>query len=266
VHHLLAYNSTLAAIAGYQQVGAVADAFVPRDNAGTSYQMPADLKIVGAYGGAAANVRTRLSTPSVALRGNAQVIPISGTLLAAVDPNFMDMTACPLDLRNQEALRADMESNSATNALVAVWVLDPKTAEFKVEFRDLRWIRFTAAVTTVANVWATGATLTFEDSLEGGTYAVYGMQAFFATSLLARLIFPGQVMRPGCLGQATAVSRSAPAFWGGLGLWGKFDTFSPPIIEVMDTAAAGVTYTGWLLASKVNSKAGGGSTAYGSAA
>jgi len=54
-------------------------------------------------------------------------------------------------------------------------------------------------------------------------------------------------MRPGCLGQATAVSRSAPVFWGGMGSWGEFDSLGLPQLEVLDTAAAAVTYTIWLL-------------------
>jgi len=250
--HLLAFNSTLLAVAGYQQVGAIADAMVPRTNGNLEYQIPESWDVAGAYAGAAACVRARLQTPSLTLRGNPQIVPISGTLLPAVDPNFMDMTAAPLSLAKEEALRADMESNSATDALVAVWVFDPKKTEFKPEWKDMRWVRATVSVTTVIRAWATG-TIVFDEPMEGGSYAVYGMQAFFATALAARLIFPGQVERPGCLGQATAVSRSAPAFWGGLGLWGRFDTFSLPQLEVLDTAAAAVSYTIWLLLAKTGS-------------
>jgi len=248
--HLMAFNSTLLAAAGYQQVGALADSVVPRNNAGTDYQIPDDWLLAGAYAGGAACVRAKLTAPSLTLRGNPQIIPFSGTHLPAVDPNFMDMTAAPIKLFKGESLRADMESNSATNVTVACLVFDPKSLNLKVENRDLRWVRATATITSVSNVWAGATTITFEETLEGGSYAVYGMQAFFATLVAARLIFPGQVMRPGCLGQATAVSRGAPLFWGGLGLWGKFDTFSPPILEVLDTAAAANVYTLWLLVAK----------------
>lgn len=248
-HHLLAFDSALAAVAGFQQVNALADSLFSRQN--NEYQIPEDLKIIGAYAGAAANVRARLITPSLSLRGNPQIVPISGTLLPAVDPNFMDFTDHPISIRKEENLRAEMESNSATAALVALIVADKEWTK-NINRSGLHWIRGTVNVTTVANVWAGPGPLVLDESLEGGSYVVYGMQAFFATALAARLVFQNQYYRPGCLGQATAVSRSAPAFWGGLGVWGYFDTYSLPQLEVIDTAAAAVSYTVWLLVAKAD--------------
>jgi len=250
MHHLLAYNSTLAAVAGLQQVNAIADPVFPRSNGNTEYQISRNMRIAAAFAGAAANVRTRIITPTLQLRGEPQVVPISGTLLPAVDPNFMDISAAPIGVKTQESIRIEMESNSATDAFVGLWMFDEDRDDFKVAYRDLRWLRATFSVTTVVRAWALGGALAFDETLEAGQYAVYGMQAFFATSLAARIIFPNQVYRPGCLGQATAVSRSAPLFWGGMGLFGKFDSVGLPQVEVLDTAAATVTYTVWLLCGK----------------
>lgn len=258
MHHLLGFASTLAASAGYQAVNAIADAVFARTNAGADFQIPRDMHILGAGAGAAANVRTRLVTPTFALKGYPQVVPIEGTLLPATNPNFMDFTAAPLQLYQEEALHCDMESNSATLARCFVWICDTPDLDFTIQFKDLRWVRATASVTTVAGAWSSMGTIVFDEPMEGGNYAVYGMQAFFATALAARLVFPGQVMRPGCLGQATAVYRSAPIFWGGMGLWGRFDTFALPQLEVVDTASATVTYTIWLLLARAGSGAYGG--------
>ena len=245
-HHLLAHNSTLAAVATMQQVAGIADPVFSRSVA-NDYQMFDDYAILGAYAGSAACVRARLSQPSQNLKGVANVVPISGVHLPAVDPNFMELTGNPYKLYRGENLRAEMESNSATSSSIYAWLMNPKYHDFSVKHKNLRWIRGTVAVTTVVQTWALGGALTLDDPLEGGRYTVYGMQAFFATALAARLVFNDQVLRPGCLGQATAVSRSAELFRGGLGAWGDFDQQALPQVEVLDTAAAAVTYTVWLL-------------------
>lgn len=268
-HHILAYNSLLSAVAGYQLLAAVPDPVVPQDNLGQQYRIPGDWRIAAAFAGGAACLRARVSSPSLSLRGNLGIAPFETTQQAPQNPNFMDLTAAPCWIRRDEPLRVDMESNSATNALVALWVYDQLDHDYvinpggppqggmngpndpAVTGPDLRWVRATVNITTVANLWAGPGTIIFDENLEGGQYAVYGMQAFFATALLARLIFPGQVKRPGCLGQGAAARRSAQVFHGGLGLWGKFDTFALPQLEVMDSASAAVTYTIWLLMAKV---------------
>jgi hypothetical protein len=245
-HHLLAWFTTNSAVAGYQAQAGVNDPLVPI-NANNDFQIFDDYEIAAAYAGGAANVRSRFTSASLSLRGNPQIVPFEGTILAPKTPNFAEWTANPLQLRIGEALHADMESNSATVAAIGAWLIR-RGHDFTVPFKDLRWIRFTSTITTVAGKWASGP-IVLDDPLEGGDYAVYGMQVFFATSVFARLIFPGQVMRPGCLGQATAVLRSAPMFWGGLGTWGIFNFLALPQLEVIDTASAQVTYTGWLLCS-----------------
>lgn len=255
--HMLAYNSTLAAVTGYQQVNAIVDSvFGISDN---SYEMYDDLDVIGAYAGHLAALRAQLTTPSLALRGNPHIVPVSGVLLPPNDPNFMEMTASPIRVRRDENLRANLEGNGATDALVVALIIDPRAHSFNVSEmarKSMRWVRGTATVTTAVRAWAVGSNITFDDPLEGGKYGVYGMQAFFSSSLACRLIFPGQVFRPGCLSQAAAASRSAPFFQGGGGLWGEFTTYNQPRIEALDTGAGPVTYTVWLLIAKHDEKEG----------
>lgn len=246
-HHLVAYNSTLAAQAGLQQVLAIQDPLFPRA-ADNSFQVFDDFQIAAAYAGAAANIRTRLTSASLALRGSPQVVPFEGTLLPPNRTLVLNQTADPIQLRIGENLRAEMESNSATDAAVLCWMIQ-RGHDFSVKEKDLRWIRCTVTVTSVVRTWVMGGPLVPDEPLEGGVYTVYGMQAFFATLLAARLVFPGQVMRPGCLGQAAAASRSDPIFWGGLGAWGQFNFLAFPNLEVLDTAAAANAYVVWLLCS-----------------
>jgi hypothetical protein len=249
-HHLLAFTTTTAAVAGLQQIKGVTDPLVPIA-ATNDFQIFEDYEICAAYAGGAAALRARFTAATLALRGSPQIVPIEGTLLAPKTPNFMEFTSNPIQLRVGENLRAEMENNSATLAAVLAWIIR-RGHDFTVPYRDLRWIRATATITTTAGTsWVSGP-ITLDEPLEGGDYGVFGMQAFNAagTLLAARLIFPGQVMRPGCLAQATAVSRSAPMFWGGLGLWGIFNFLALPQLEVLDTAAnASQLHTIWLLCS-----------------
>lgn len=245
-HHLIAFASTLAAQAGYQIVNAVNDPLIPISN--NQFQIFSPYQITAAYAGGAANVRTKFTAASLVLRGSPHIVPFEGTLLAPKTPNFAEWTANPLQLRVGENLGAQMESNSNTLAAALAWLVLPNH-DYSCPHTDLRWIRGTCTVTSSAGVWAGPGTLTLDDPLEGGDYAVYGMQVFFSTLVAARLVFPGQVMRPGCLGQATAVSRSAPFFWGGAGLWGVFNFLALPQLEVLDTSSASNTYTVWLLCS-----------------
>jgi hypothetical protein len=161
------------------------------------------------------------------------------------------MANAPLNLRIGENVRAEMESNSATKVLMAAWMWR-RGHDLGADFRDLRWIRLTVTGTSVTDVWTNLGTLTVEDRLEGGDYAVYGMQAFDnnGTGLLARLVFPsGQVMRPGCLVMPNATSQGHPFFHGGAGLWGVFNFLALPSLEVLDGTGASNTFNVFLLCS-----------------
>ncbi len=86
------------------------------------------------------------------------------------------------------------------------------------------------------------ATYTFEDTLAAGCYAVVGMELQSTNTLAARLTFDNQVVRPGAVGTEKAGQRTANIFYdGSLGEWGRFESYSPPRLEVFAVTSATLT-------------------------
>lgn len=106
---------------------------------------------------------------------------------------------------------------------------------------SIRTIRCTAAaVTTGAGSWALSA-LTFDQALPSGSYEVVGMAMEGANTLAGRLVFPGQVERPGTISNITAASWVFPNWrYGAAGRFGSFRNTNPPQLEVL---GSGVTTT-----------------------
>ncbi len=98
---------------------------------------------------------------------------------------------------------------------------------------DIFTMRGTGTTTTIANAWTT-CPITFADTLPVGDYAVVGLEAIGVTCQAARLIFGGQEIRPGCLGQIDDGGTGPKMFRkGGLGEWGRFNTIDLPQVQFL---------------------------------
>lgn len=251
MYHLLGWFASLAAGVN-QQLLAMADQQFSRQ--GNDYQMPTPGHIVWAYSSGVTITGSRIVTPSTRLRGHPQIWPFNGALLPTDDPNIMDIRDKPLKIAKEENLRVEASQSAAGpnnhHAFLAFYRNPPN---FNINFPDCRWVKATASVTTVANAWSQLGSIVFEDTLEGGSYAIYGMSAFFATAVAARLVFQNQNDRPGVIAHATAILKPGELFREKeLGLYGVFDTYSPPQLEVVDNATATVTYNLWLAIAKAD--------------
>lgn len=249
MHHLLAFTESQGIGATNDQLAAVADDVYNRAN--NSFQIPTPLEVVFAFASGVGLNRPRINTASLRLRGFPQLIPFQTVLLPATDPNCCDLRTNPIPLKDQEDFRIDTTNTDvgAQQHTVFAWVANPGL-NYNVNRPDLRWIRFTASVTAVANAWSTLGTVTFEDTLEGGIYGIYGLQIQGTAVEAARLVLQNQVFRPGCLGQALVGSRSHEAFRGGIGRWGIFNTYSVPQVQTLETGAGASSPEGYLLVSK----------------
>lgn len=144
---------------------------------------------------------------------------------------------------NMQAKTAESVAGDDRAATILVWLGDGNYGIGNLMAAGMKTIRGTAAITATAlgNAWGAGA-ITFEQALPAGTYAVVGMKAFSATLIAARLIFPNQGARPGCIGYATPLTGVGaienPMFRNGnLGVWGTFSHTAPPQLEIMAAAA-----------------------------
>lgn len=248
MHHLLGFFESQNAVTN-DAIGAIADQVFTRNSG--AFQIPTPLSIYAAFVSQVNLTRARIATSTLRRQGYPNIHPVSLALLPPTDPNLMDMREFPLDLEPREEVSIESVTHTAAaNSYAALWV-GRRGLNMNINRRDLRWVRFTASVTTTAGSWSTPGTITLVDQVEGGVYGVYGMYAWFATGVLARLIFPDeQKWRPGCLMHATEDLRSHNIFRGGLGKWGAFDTYALPQIETVDNASAAITVNGSILTAK----------------
>jgi hypothetical protein len=251
--HVLAYAEAQPAGAGaYNILNAVPD---PMFNVvANRFQIPKDHWIFWMYASGATLGGARINNGSLRQRGFPTVIPFNTTLLPPNDPNVMDRRDAPIYLKGLEDCQVDTINNNAgaENEYVVMGVDNVKSPNFNINVDDLRWVRFSAALTAVALGWSNFTPLVFDDALESGQYGVFGLQVQGANIVAARLIFSQQAYRPGCLGQAALGSRGHEMFRGGLGLWGYFNTYSFPQIETLENAAGASTVVGNVLIGKIS--------------
>lgn len=247
--HVLAFGAAaLDASAGnVQLVARPEQAF--SISGGNNFQIPKPLQIFAGYVGGAGLLRGRINTGSLRSRGFPQLYPLNPTELPSSPPRVMDIRYAPLQLQKEEDLRVDVTNGGAQDTVAGLWVT-PDPFEQNINVRDLRILRFTATVTAAILGWSTPATIVFEDLIEGGVYDIYGMGVNSATGILARLILQGEFYRPGCLMQSLVTNYVDDMFMGGSGKWASFNTYSPPQIETIDSAAGATALTGWLLCGK----------------
>src|SRR5262249_35161743 len=111
---------------------------------------------------------------------------------------------------------------------------------------DSFWLRYTAdlsrnpppAPPPSGPTWS-GITVTFDQTIPSGTYAIIGFEHWSPTAIAARIVIPSQLPRPGVVAMNGGIAfnggaRTHHAFYHGhLGVYGTFQTTSPPSIEVL---------------------------------
>jgi hypothetical protein len=101
-------------------------------------------------------------------------------------------------------------------------------------------IRWHCATAVTAGTWS-NLPLIFDDILPVGHYQVVGFRAQSVNLIAARLVFKGYAWRPGCIGAATGVAVGDDTFRHGLlGVWGEFDSVTPPNVDFLAAAADAV--------------------------
>lgn len=252
MHHLLAFSSAPGNVSTYTQVNAVADQLYTRQN--NEYQVPVRSWIPWYAGGCANGTAMRLFTPSLRLRGNPQVVPLGTATFLSSYPQYVDMSENPLQLVEEENLRVEVIHPSSDSDIARCFVAVAQRRPTKnINYPAPRWVRATTSVTAVAEGWSSLGALVFDDVLEGGSYAVYGMNVVQSTVLASRLVFQNQHERPGCLGCASVNDIPMPLHsMMELGLLGVFDTYSPPQLECFASAGGGISPVVWLAVSKAD--------------
>lgn len=186
----------------------------------------------------------RLVSPELRRIADMDLVPFGLATEAIARPFVHDWMPNPIPLLAGEALNFQAGSDGAGDELLhcVVGLSDGPTPP--IQPVGVRSVRFTAAITCVANVWVNGA-ITFDQNLRGGTYQVVGCQVFSATGIAFRLVFPDQGPRPGGVAFDAESDVGPPMFrYGGTGVWGTFGINQPPTLDILsittDTVQQGI--------------------------
>lgn len=217
----------------------VNDPIIPQ-NAANEALLPMDFKVRAALAYGVGMSRPRLSAPNLRVLPLPHIRPAQ-VVVAAASPSPIDIVpeefALPVLKNSGLTVQTTNTDAGAQDHRCALVLQD----QFHPAPPGPCWtIRFTGAVVTAANVYASGV-LTPEDQLPPGRYAVIGMDVFGTNVVVARLIFATGGLRPGCIGAQAVNTVLENAFRRGrLGLWGFFENTTVPQLELLSN---GVTTT-----------------------
>lgn len=247
--HLIAFGGAAQDYsAGLVTVPFIADSLIRAS--GNVMQLNENWDIAWTFAGGAALSRLRLNSAQSRIRGYPNLFPFQAGSTGGDNPIVNDARQSPLKLYNGENVTLQATNGGAAATIVLMSLVEPGNG-YEIPPPGVRRIRWTASVTTVAYGWSAPANLTLDDDLEAGIYGVYGMSAWEASHLAARIVFKDQVEKPGMIANQTSLQRPWPPAFGGLGKMGEFWSLTPPFVEGLANAAATVTLTGYLLVQKI---------------
>jgi hypothetical protein len=202
-----------------------------------AYQFTATRKILKAAAFIPNGTVCRLSSPTYNRGFQPTVDPINptatppGSLPAVCD--YMDRGPNIPKLENFQPLTTRTGA-AVADVQVGLW----STPNFAVAPAGMCYtIRGTANCTGALGGWRLGQ-ITFDQNLPYDTYKCVGLRVYGANCLFARLVFPGQYERPGCIANLDETAWCYPDFrFGRGGLFGVFGNIALPQLEVIGTGA-----------------------------
>jgi|GEM_PF-4670720 len=147
---------------------------------------------------------------------------------------IVDLAENPLELVSSEKLNFLVKNGGAADTYGLVWLGDviPRKVTGKIFS-----VKATASKTLTPKKW-TASPIDFEQELPAGRYQVVGMRVKSANIIAARLLFVGQVWRPGVLGVRTLDEVYDEQFrMGNMGVFGEFEFDQPPQVEFLASAS-----------------------------
>ena len=235
------YYESIDGAAADHNIAAIADQSLTF--AGDNLRVPSGLpNLIGyaALANAVAYAYAKIDSPSLRMMfPNYLANREMGTIFVSLQQQTM-FPRSPIPLVGDEDMQFINNSDAAgaIAELGFVWFASGPLSP--VEGR-IHTIRATAAITAVAGTWVNGA-LTFSEALPFGRYAVVGMRVDGPTTIAGRLVFVGGPWRPGVIAVADKESPDNPICrFGGLGVWGEFDSVAPPSVDIIGSAGAAQT-------------------------
>lgn len=233
--HTLAFRGSVTNGTTNTTIAGVLDQIIPR-NAANNFLTPEGSNIKMAVAGGVNASRARINTPSLREVGLPYIAPLQTGVAAQSPPNIAFYGDYGPRPRGADELSVESTHTDAAAQIqfALVWLTFGRKA---IPPGQRYRLRNTAAITGVIGSWASGS-MTPDQTLPSGIYAVVGMDAFGTNLLGARLIFSGGGYRPGVLARNAVASIPSPLFTNDeLGVFGEFDSVALPTLEIYVEAA-----------------------------
>lgn len=234
--HLLAFAGSIAQNAALANIPTINDSFFTQTSSGMFANT--SFKLLQAYLRLDSGSQAQLNSPSLRAIGPPQLWPWDGAANPPNDPPIIRYRDCGPIVPVQDPLNVQV-SRAGAGAADAQALLLVGDGVPSPDRRSCRTVRATATITAVVNQWTAG-TLTLDQNLPSGRYAIIGAAAFGTGLLAVRFIFSqnSQQERPGVLAQQAAGEYDESDFrYGAFGVFGEFLNISVPTIEVLAYAA-----------------------------
>lgn len=246
MHTLVAFHSAVTDSVANQAVTAVPDQS-QSISANGRFLFPVKNRVMAAVAMGDAITAARLNAPSL----RTFLLPsVSPVIVAGVPPtqpgiSWFGPNGPELQQTEEVAVEVSVGAQTVDTAFAGLWVTD----RFKpAPAGPIFPARATATIVLTVGTWVLG-TLTFEQTLPSGRYAVVGLDVHSADAVFARLVFPGvSQYRPGVVVTPTVggfVSRDHFRF-GNAGYFGDFPNTAQPQLEILGMAAGSEAITVFL--------------------
>ena len=218
---------------------------------GDNVRVPDKFNKIGAVYALGPNLtQIELQAPSLLKRLNPNFRPLDLAAEPSSPTPLTNMFDNPLSLKTGENLTALAAEDAAGASRATVMVFLVEGALAPIKGSEVITVRATGTTTLVANAWSNG-TITLDDNLEEGTYALIGARGEAAGLQAFRFVFKGQSPRPGAIGYDAASDLENTIFRkGGLGEWGRFTQDNLPTVDYLSNSAD-TAETLWLDLQKV---------------
>lgn len=234
MHHISAYNISFTAASVETEAAAIVDSYFTIQNNHLLPQRPVSILFAAALGVTLS--KARINTPTLGVITSPFIMPMSPLLSMSSPMKFSDYSQDNLQLAALEEVQAFV-THTAAGAEQNMVLLGFDMGKMAQPPGNVYTIRGTAVATLTANVWTNLGTITWQNTLPSGVYAVVGAVFQSASGVAGRLILENTPYRPGCPAQLLVTDWTAELFRrGNLGQWGTFHNYAMPQVEMLATA------------------------------
>lgn len=234
--NLVAFYASVAQDAALVNLAPVTDPLVTIQNSRLIF--PGEMQIGAIQGLILDGTRMRINTPQFRSIALPEVYPVKITAEQGTNPVIMGPMWDSLRIPRNDEFGFDVSraGAGAGDCFAGLWYAPRRPAAPQGPIITLR---ATATITLTVGTWVAGS-LTFDQSLPYGKYAVVGMNSIAGDAVFVRLAFPGETQyRPGVPNVEAYGSYVNPQIfrYGNFGLFGTFDSTAQPLIEVLGHTA-----------------------------